>query len=614
MLLINRVRASDVFSWTDLFCGAGGSSSGIETVPGCRVVMACNHWELAIATHNTNMPHVDHDVADIAEVDPSRYPSTDGLWASPSCTFWSQARGERQDFAEPETEPTLFDLAATDDVEDEPPLADEARERSRALMQDVPRFAEYHAYKAVVVENVLPLLKWVHLRKWIARMRALGYRHEVLTLNSAFSHQLGAPAPQLRDRVYVVFWQDRYRRPDFERWTRPRAWCPSCAEVVTALRAPKNPRRPHGAYGQQYVFRCPHVRCRNDVVAPYVLPAAAAIDLSNPGRRIGDRTRPLKPKTYARIEAGLRRYAPRGILLEAAGNTFERRPGVRTWPVEDPLRTVHTSPSKAIAHAPLMRAAGPAGPAGLQQIADVRAGEALRGLVVPVEGRDGKTAQPTGRPLRGQTGRNESGLLVPCGGTWNDHARSTGEPMRTRTTRDTEAVVVVPLRNHNRAKTAHDPLDTVAAAGNHHGLAMLMRNNNGRGDPGQMCTPLDEPARTLTTAGHQSLVSWDPDVLYAYDTGALRGLDRPMPTQTAVDGDAVLQTDMRVEDCRFRMLVADEVKLGMAFDRGFVLLGTSSRDKVRMCGNAVTPPVSRDVAACVVEAVTGTSITEPAHR
>jgi DNA (cytosine-5)-methyltransferase 1 len=72
--------------------------------------MACNHWALAIETHNTNMPHVDHDCADLDEVDPRRYPTTDLLWASPSCTFWSQARGERQDFADQPSEPGLFDL------------------------------------------------------------------------------------------------------------------------------------------------------------------------------------------------------------------------------------------------------------------------------------------------------------------------------------------------------------------------------------------------------------------------------------------------------------------------------------------------------------------------
>ncbi len=36
---------------TDLFCGAGGSSSGAEQVPGVRVRMAANHWALAVETH-----------------------------------------------------------------------------------------------------------------------------------------------------------------------------------------------------------------------------------------------------------------------------------------------------------------------------------------------------------------------------------------------------------------------------------------------------------------------------------------------------------------------------------------------------------------------------------
>ncbi|CRK59043.1 Modification methylase ScrFIA [Alloactinosynnema sp. L-07] len=539
-------------STTDLFCGLGGSSTGAEAVAGVRVRMASNHWDLAIETHNRNMPHVDHDVADIAEVDPARYPRTDLLWASPSCTFWSQARGEKRDFAEDPTTPTLFDLSDMDDHDDERrALPDEARERSRALMHDVPRFAEHHRYKAVIVENTLPLLSWWYFPKWIARMRALGYNHKVLTLNSAFAQQLGDPAPQLRDRVYVVFWQERYPAPDFDRWTRPQAWCPGCETVVTAMVAPKNPRRPHGAYGAQWVLRCPSASCRHSVVHPYVLPAAAAIDWQVPGQRIGDRTRPLAPKTMARIEAGIRRYA-RPITLEAAGNTFERRPGVRAWPADHPLRTIHTTASKAVA-APLL---------------------------VPVEGRDGKHATPAARPHRTQTGRNETALLVPAGGTWNDDARPASLPMRTRTTRENEALVLPPL---------------------------LMRNNTPRGDAGQMCTPVTEPARTFTTSGHQSLV-WNPDLLLAYDTGLVRRTRaEPLPTQTTVEGDALLESGIDVMDCLFRMLMPEEIKLGMAFPSGFVLLGNKT-ERVKLCGNAVTPPVARDLIAAVAEAITGDEV------
>jgi site-specific DNA-cytosine methylase len=66
---------------TDLFCGAGGSSTGAIQVPGIQVRTAMNHWARAIETHNTNHPDVDHVCAD-----PEYIATTDILWASPECT------------------------------------------------------------------------------------------------------------------------------------------------------------------------------------------------------------------------------------------------------------------------------------------------------------------------------------------------------------------------------------------------------------------------------------------------------------------------------------------------------------------------------------------------
>jgi DNA (cytosine-5)-methyltransferase 1 len=117
----------------DFYCGAGGSSSGAELVPGVRVRYAINHWDLAIEVHNTNMPHVDHDVIDVTQADPRRYPSTDIGWFSPECTSWSVARGQTVDYAH---QPGLFD----------DPLPPEAVQRSRVQMEDVPRFTAYHRY------------------------------------------------------------------------------------------------------------------------------------------------------------------------------------------------------------------------------------------------------------------------------------------------------------------------------------------------------------------------------------------------------------------------------------------------------------------------------------
>lgn len=53
---------------TDLFCGAGGSSTGAIQVPGVEVRAASNHWQLAVDTHQTNHPDADHICADLYQV------------------------------------------------------------------------------------------------------------------------------------------------------------------------------------------------------------------------------------------------------------------------------------------------------------------------------------------------------------------------------------------------------------------------------------------------------------------------------------------------------------------------------------------------------------------
>ncbi len=82
-------------SVTDQVCGAGGSSLGASAA-GTEVILAMNHWELAIETHNTNFPQTDHVLADISQVDPRRYPTTDILITSPECTCHSLAKGQKR--------------------------------------------------------------------------------------------------------------------------------------------------------------------------------------------------------------------------------------------------------------------------------------------------------------------------------------------------------------------------------------------------------------------------------------------------------------------------------------------------------------------------------------
>lgn len=575
---------------TDLFCGAGGSSQGAHAVPGVEVVLAANHWQLAVDTHAANFPEVAHDTANISQADPRRYRRTSILWASPECTNHSQAKGRKRGT---DSQPDLFGEL----------LPDEAAVRSRSTMWDVPRFAEHHRYDAVIVENVVDAARWIMWPAWLHAMRLLGYEHRTVWLNSMHAPGQAAPrAPQSRDRLYVVFWRAGNPAPVLD--VCPPAWCAGCGRDVAAMQWWKKPTERWGRYRAQYLYRCPACRA---VVEPYALPAAAAIDWALPGQRIGDRERPLRPATLARIEAGLRRYA-RPVTMEVGGNTFERPGYVRAWPTDRPTPTLTTTATRAL----LVPAGGTwnghATPTSdPMRTRTTRETEALvvpdsetyctecatydpRGelpgpwhnpfcsmhqggdaMVVPVEGRDGIRAHTASEPLRTQTARLTDALVVPYYGT--GVARLADQPLPTVTTVEGAALAfVATLRGGgDRLKTRHvdEPLSTVTANGQHH---MLVRQNTARGDAGQMCTPVSEPARTITTAGHQSLVGWtDPPA---------------------------------VEDCTFRMLQPGEIQAAMAFARSYRVLG-NRREQVRQLGNAVTPPAAEWLIRAVAESLGG---------
>jgi DNA (cytosine-5)-methyltransferase 1 len=577
---------------TDLFCGAGGSSSGAIQVPGVRVRMAANHWKLAVETHNTNHPDADHDCADISQVDPRRYPATDILWASPECTNHSQAKGKRR----ADRQPDLFGEV----------LPDEAAERSRSTMWDVCRFVEAmqlrgRPYKAFVVENVVDVRQWMFFDAWAMALRSAGYCLHFVYLNSMFAQGAGAPAPQSRDRWYCVGHLAGNRCPDVAKWTSPVAWCPRCNVAAKAVQAWKNSDRQAGRYRQQYVYLCGTPSCGQEVF-PGVLPAAVAIDWSLAGERIGDRTKALAPKTIARIEAGLRRYGGRDRFVTVHRGGPD---DARTLPVTSPLPTLTASGNHLGTIVPPMLV--PAG--GTWNDSAVSVAEPFRtrttrdteALVVPVEGREGLSARLISDPARTQTARLQDALVVPMReGNTAKPARS--EPLDTVATSGGHHALVVPLRNNNTAKAADtEPLDTVAAAGNHH--ALVMRNMTARGDQGQMSYPPSEPMRTVLAEQRQSLIRWD-HLLYGYDTGHLRPVGQPLPTQTTVEGDALLSPSVAVEDCTFRMLEPHEIQAAMAFLPDYAVLG-NKRERVRQLGNAVTPPAARDLIAAIVESLTG---------
>jgi DNA (cytosine-5)-methyltransferase 1 len=543
---VDTPEASVSLTVIDFFCGAGGSSQGAAAVPGVTIELAANHWDRAIESHAANFPHTDHYQGDIHDADAARFPAADLFWASPECPQWSVARGRRRDF---DRRPDLFGEV----------LPDPAADRSRALMWDVPRYlnamqARGRPVLAGIVENVTEVRQWAHWPAWLAAIRNLGYSTRLIALNSMHARPaITRPAPQSRDRLYLAYWLSSLgRSPDWDKWLRPPAWCPECDTWVRAVQWWKRPGADMGRYRQSYLYRCPNLSCRNTVLEPPALPASTAIDWHDLGTRIGDRARPMREATRARIAAGLARYA-QPVTIDMV-RTREHRDGVRAWPATVPFTAQTATPTKALACPP---------------------------------------------------------LIVPAGGTWREQPTPATGPFPARTTRENDGIAFPPFITIHRgaagdvrtALTA-DPLATIAASGNHLGLAvpdlaLIMRNNTPRGDPGQMVTPVTEPVRTLTTTGHQSLL-----VPYYGTATTAQPVTLPAGTMPTHDryGLATGTDAIPVDDVLFRMLKPPEIGRAMAFADTYIVFGTQ-REKVRQYGNAVTPPVAEVLFSALVEAI-----------
>ena len=373
---------------TDQFCGAGGSSVG-ATEAGATVRLAMNHWKLAIETHNANFPTVDHDCTDISAVDPRRYPSTNILITSPECTNHSLAKGKARQYYEQD----LFGNF----------LLDPADERSRATMWDVPRFAEFHEYDLIVSENVVDAGKWRLFESWLHAMHSLDYEHEVVYFNSMFAW----PTPQSRDRMYTIFWKRGNKKPDLE--FRPSAWCQLCQLNVDSIQTWKTGK--WGRYKAQYFYRCPSCHKK---VEPYYYAAFNAIDFTLPAKRIGDRKRPLKPKTLARIQYGLDTYGHQPMIVTGRYTT-----GIGSR-VKD----------------------------ALQDVLPTQPGDASHAVVMPWIVETGYSSGPDNRLI------------------------SSMDPGLTQTTRQTFGVVdfIAELRGSSKASGLEDPLMCITTSGAHHAL------------------------------------------------------------------------------------------------------------------------------------------------
>ncbi len=563
---------------TDLFCGAGGSSLGAELAGG-ELRLALNHWPRAIETHSTNFDHADHDCNDISALTTARirgYPDSDVLLASPECTNHSLAKGGRR--RKPKAA-SLFD---------DGPAGDDEQERSRATMWDVCRFAEQkilkgRPYKAIVVENVPDAFWWGPERKgypngdgslfdaWLTAMRALGYQHEIVWLNSMFAGPLlgGRSVPQSRDRMYVNFWRKRQRRPNLR--VEPLSWCPSCEQLVDGQQTfkpvslKKSGGRPWGKYGQQYFYTCPG--CAGTVF-PGAAPAAEAIDWSLPIGRIGDRDKPLEESTRGRIRRGWQKVLSEPFAIRIGGTGNPR-------PLTLPLITQTARHEAAMVF--------PNAGNTFERIPGNRARDAAA------------AALDTGHGTLDRT------MVVPPMG--EAAARSaTAAPAPTQPTTTRPGVVIVSadqgaaLRSQGSASLVMANRETAGC----HQSAVIPYYRNGTGSD-----PVSAAAPTVPTKDRLALVV--PCTRKACRRPARR---EELPTVASEGPPGVVVTDEDIDNSMFRMFALTEIAAAMAMrhhldGRSDYLVHGNKRERMAQYGNAVTPPAMQLLVGRHLEVLNG---------
>jgi DNA (cytosine-5)-methyltransferase 1 len=580
-----------VIKAADLFCGAGGSSTGLRQA--CEALglplnlIAVNHWDIAISTHTKNHPEAEHLCTDLNSVDPRKIVPggrLDLLIASPECTFHSNARGGT-------------------------PINDQSRasawrvvewisqiEVDEILIENVPEFRFWGPLiKKTVDRNVALPAPVIPFEKWHEKSRRHGgtlrewkkiYRRLVrdgVTEKSTAKERLTVlvPDPKRRGEIFLAFLKSIeshgyavdhriLNAADYgDPTSRPRLF-------IRASRKRKTIAWPEPTHEKVSRMTDNLLLFESSSRKPYRT-AREIIDWSIQGESIFTKKKPLVLATIMRIAYGLEKFCGIPFLVKYYGGSFAQS-------IDEPL---------------------PAVTANYEHY----------GLCQPfiVELRNNLNARSIDEPLS----------VIAAGGSHHGICQP----------------FIVELRNGQYARSIDAPLSTITTKGMHHGVCrpfLLPYNGNhdGKADSANRGHDIDEPIPTLTTSNRFGLVqpfiipvnhgkgdlrthsidnpmptitsvdAWavvNPFLVKYNGTGGAMPIDEPLDTITGkdrfglVDGSVELEGNQYILDIRFRMLQPHELAAAMSFPKSYHFIGNREQ-KVKQIGNAV--PVGMAAALC----------------
>ena len=294
--------------YVDLFCGAGGTTTGVEqaTMDGmkCAKVIACvNHDPNAILSHAANHPDTLHFTEDIrtlnlapllehVEMKKREHPDAYVvLWASLECTNFSRAKGGQ------------------------PRDAD-----SRTLAEHLFRYIETLKPDYIQIENVEEFMSWGELdeegkplskdqgrdyQRWICQVQKYGYDYDWRLLNAA----------------------------DFGAYTSRKRFFGQFARLGLPITFPIPTYSKNG--GDDPLFGEVYKKWR---------PVREVLDLNDEGTSIFTKKKPLCEKTLERIYAGLIKFVAGGKKKHEAWilkyNSMNRQNHHNAPSIDEPCPTV----------------------------------------------------------------------------------------------------------------------------------------------------------------------------------------------------------------------------------------------------------------------------------
>lgn len=525
----------------DLFCGAGGASTGLELALShlkmCHKGLAINHWAVAVDTMKRNHPDIDTKQMSIEEAVPDDLVpggEVDLLWASPSCTHHSRAKGGKprsnQLRAQPELVLTWLDQLFV----------------RRIIIENVPEFVDW----GPLTKDGRPIKrqKGSCFQKWVEAIEARNYNVEWRIVNCADYGDATTRRRFFLKAVRKGCGKIRWPEPTHAENPQPDLW----GRTLKPWRG---------------VREC--------------------LDLSDLGKSIFNRENPLSRNTLRRVAVGMQKYNGMDFLMDMLGADGDDESRVHL--LTRPMPTQHSGGNRCAVVRPfLVRLNNNCDAESVDSpLSTVTANGQHHALCQPliIDHCKNGEAKTLDKPLGTQHTHDRFSVVQPFildyFGLKHDHqhhVKGIDKPLPTLTT-ETHHYLCTPLVLGQHGGAACRPIDapcpTIATAGAIRVATpiILDMSRPGGHDSGHVRSA-DAPIQALTTCDNVQVAT---PVIFDEAVGLPR-----LP-------------DGRYIDILLRMLKPSELAAAHSFPKDYVLTGNRG-EQVKQIGNSV--PVMTAAAMC----------------